>query len=182
MPSEKEYCDVTRDNPSNAHWLPWLQSQLCSRGILAQTPELPTPYAPGYEEWKQEFERQVVDEDTILVGHSSGAGFLVRWLSESDTKVKKIVLVAPWLDPERECGDLFEFSVDPALEKKTVSGIDIVYSTNDDEEMQVTLALLREYLPTAYYHEFVDYGHFCLGDMGTREFPELLEICLKGSG
>jgi predicted alpha/beta hydrolase family esterase len=139
---------------------------------------MPTPFSPRYGEWKAEFERQAVDEDTILVGHSCGAGFLVRWLSESDTVVKKLVLVAPWLDPEHEEGDLFDFAINTALEMRTKSGIDVLYSTNDDDQVQSTLDLLRKHLPTSRYHEFVDYGHFCLRDMGTREFPELLNFCL----
>lgn len=177
MPSKEGYYSQERDSQSNSHWLPWLQRELLIRDILAQTPEMPMPYSPDYEQWKREFERQIIDENTLLVGHSCGAGFLVRWLSESDRGVKKLVLVAPWLDPTRECGELFDFTIDTELEKKTKDGVDVIYSTNDGEEMQTTVDLLHEQLPGARYHEFVDYGHFCLKDMGTREFPELLTIC-----
>ncbi len=179
MPSEEEYRDYGHDSPSNAHWLPWLQRELCARGILAQTPELPASYDPNYGQWKVEFERQVVDENTILVGHSCGAGFLVRWLSESNQKVERLVLVAPWLDVERENGDLFDFLIDVELAEKTKKGVDILYSTNDGTSIQATLALLKKKLPNVRYHKFIDHGHFCLGDMGTREFPELLDICLS---
>lgn len=182
MPSREGYYSQERDAQSNSHWLPWLQHELLLRDILAQTPELPTPYAPEYEQWRQEFERQAVDGDTLLVGHSCGAGFLVRWLSESDIKVKQLVLVAPWLDPRQESGNLFNFIIDSDLEKKTRAGIDIVYSTNDGEEMQETLTILKERLPHVRYHEFIDYGHFCFKDMNTREFPELLTICLQPEG
>jgi len=178
MPSKEEYYDPSEDAPSNAHWLPWLQHELLLRNVLAQTPEMPLPFAPNYDQWKDEFERQRVDENTILVGHSCGAGFLVRWLSEADTRVKKVVLVAPWLDPEREIGRFFDFTINSEMDKKVNDGIDVVYSTNDSDDTHKSLHLLRDHLPAARYHEFVNYGHFCLGDMGTREFPELLEICI----
>lgn len=181
-PSKDGYYSPDRDAQSNSHWLPWLQHELLLRDILAQTPEMPAPYDPIYEDWKREFERQSIDEDTLLVGHSCGAGFLVRWLTESDQVVKHLVLVAPWLDPNHESGDLFDFTIDPELEKKAGLGIDIVYSTNDGEEMQQTLAFLKDHLPAARYHGFVKYGHFCLKDMNTREFPELLDICLSSEG
>ncbi len=178
MPSKEDYYSQGCDSESNSHWLPWLQHELLIRGILAQTPEMPVPYSPNYEQWKQEFERNVVDEDTILVGHSYGAGFLVRWLSESNCNVKKLALVAPWLDSARENGDLLDFKIDEELKAKTEYGIGILYSTDDGEEMQATTSPLRRCLPSARYHEFVNYGHFCLEDMGIREFPELLEVCI----
>lgn len=177
-PSKESYYSSERDSQSNSHWLPWLQRELCIRDILAQTPEMPAPYNPSYEQWRQEFERQVVDESTILVGHSCGAGFLVRWLSESRQAVKKLVLVAPWLDPTQQHGGLFDFAIDTELEAKTGAGIDILHSIDDGEEMQATVSLLRKHLPAVRYHEFTNYGHFCFRDMNTREFPELLEICL----
>lgn len=177
-PSKKSYYNSKRDSQSNSHWLPWLQQQLLVHDILAQAPEMPVPYSPDYEQWKREFERYVIDENTILIGHSCGAGFLVRWLSESDQRVKKLVLVAPWLDPSREYESLFAFKIDTELERKAKEGINILYSTNDGEEMQATVTLLRDHLPAARYHKFVNYGHFCLSDMDTREFPELLKICI----
>lgn len=178
MPSEESYRNTSFDSQSNSHWLPWLQQQLCARDILAQTPEMPRPYAPDYELWKNEFETLPLDEKTILVGHSLGGGFLLRWLTETDVKVQKLVLVAPWLDVENDYGDLLHFSLDQTLEMKTEEGIDILYSTNDDSPMQTTLSLLEDGLKLARYHEFKDYGHFCFNDLKTREFPELLSICL----
>jgi hypothetical protein len=179
MPTDKSYHDLTRDNESNGHWLPWLQQQLCARDILTQTPEMPIPYAPEYQAWKDEFERQVIDEDTILIGHSCGGGFLIRWLSEVDKIVGKIILVAPWLDIEKKYSPLFEFNLNASMADKTRKGIDLLYSTNDDKEMQTTLAFLQASDAEIRYHEFKDYGHFCLRDMKTREFPELLKLCLR---
>lgn len=179
MPSDKSYHDTTRDNESNGHWLPWLQQQLCARDILTQTPEMPLPYAPDFHIWKDEFERQVIDEDTILVGHSCGGGFLLRWLSEQERTISRLVLVAPWLDMEKEYAPLFDFELDRELLSKTKDGIDYLYSTNDDQEMQTTLDYMKKSNIDIRYHEFKDYGHFCLRDMKTREFPELLAICLS---
>ena len=96
-PSKEGYFDMTRQSQSNSHWLPWLKQQLIVNGILAQTPELPEPYDPDYKKWKAVFEQFKIDGETILVGHSRGGGFLVRWLSEHKIKVGKVALVAPSL-------------------------------------------------------------------------------------
>ena len=99
---KEEYYSDEYPSLSNSHWFPWLQKQLLIRDIPTQTPELPGAYEPVYEEWKKEFERHDITENTILVGHSCGGGFLVRWLSENNIKVDTVVLVAPWIDPENK--------------------------------------------------------------------------------
>lgn len=181
MPTEKSYHDITRDNESNGHWLPWLQQQLCARDVLTQTPEMPRPYAPDYATWKAEFERQVIDSDTTIIGHSCGGGFLIRWLCETERIVNHVVLVAPWLDIEKEYAPLFEFDLNTSFPDKSIKGVNLLYSTNDDIEMQTTLHYLRQSNLDIRYHEFKNYGHFCFKDMKTREFPELLEICLSNT-
>ncbi len=76
MPDKENYFDSKADSQSNCHWLPWLQQQLNINGILSQTPEMPEPYNPDYEKWRGVLEQFKINEDTILVGHSCGAGFI----------------------------------------------------------------------------------------------------------
>ena len=181
MMSKEKYFDVTmEDSSSNSNWLPWLQHQLCARDILAQTPEMPRPFAPDYNAWKNEFEMLMPDENTLLVGHSCGGGFLIRWLSENPQKtVEKVVLVAPWLDIEKDYVPMFGFSLQPDIAGQSKKGIDVLYSTDDGPVLQSTLEYLRQTVKDLRYHEFINYGHFRLKEMKTREFPELLQICLS---
>lgn len=176
-PGDQEYYNVKLPSASNAHWLPWLQKQLMVRDIAAQTPEIPNSWKPEYETWRKEFERYDITPDTILVGHSCGGGFILRWLSKhKDVKVGKVVLVAPWIDPEkRDTTDFFDFELDPNLQDRTAS-LTIFASDNDSASVQKSVEIIREALPNATYREFHNYGHFCLGDMKTIEFPELVEV------
>lgn len=181
MPSKKGYYDPARLSPSNDHWLPWLQHELIIRDILAQTPEMPKPYEPNYENWLKVFNQFLVDEETILIGHSCGGGFLVRWLSEHDIRVGKVILVAPWIDPLGELdkdNDFFKFEIDPKLVEKT-KGLIIFHSADDEDYIQETVKILRGKIPGNKYREFKSHGHFVFGDMKTREFPELLEEALQ---
>lgn len=75
---ESEFRDESRPASSNDHWFPWLQRQLSLKGIETQTPEMPGFYEPNYEKWKEMLENFKPDEDTVLVGHSCGGGFLVK--------------------------------------------------------------------------------------------------------
>ena len=111
--SKEEYFDSSEPSLSNAHWFPWLQKQLLVNNISCHSPEISNAHTPIYEKWKREFERFDVNENTILIGHSCGGGFLLRWLSENKIKIDKLILVAPWLDPERsKTTDFFDFEID----------------------------------------------------------------------
>ena len=171
---KSQYSDTSRPAASNDHWLPWIQRQLLLKGILAQTPEMPGFYEPNYEAWKEMLERFDLNEETMLVGHSCGGGFLVRWLSESNTKVGKVVLVAPWLDPKHVIDEnFFKFQIDENLESKT-GGAVVMYSTDDKPEILQSIEVLKAKLKGAQFQEFANKGHFVLGSMKTEAFPELL--------
>jgi predicted alpha/beta hydrolase family esterase len=176
-PSKEEYYDPNCPSASNHHWIPWLQKQLLIRDIAAYTPEIPYCFDPQYDIWLREFERYEIKEDTILVGHSCGGGFITRWLSENkNRKVGRVVLVAPWLDPaRRRTTDFFNFEIDPGLAERT-DGFGIFNSSNDEDLTQSSAFLIRDTVKHCYFREFENAGHFCLENMGTDEFPELLDL------
>ena len=179
MPSREEYFDPASPSQSNKHWLPWLQRELLLRGILAQTPELPEPYAPVYAAWRAVFEQFHITEETHLIGHSCGAGFLARWLSEHAVKTGKVALVAPFLDPDGDevDGDFFSFQLDRQLVART-AGIGLFIGMNDDPEILTSADQLLAAWPTAQRLEFPGQRHFLEGEMGTNRFPELAEWIL----
>jgi predicted alpha/beta hydrolase family esterase len=80
-PDKDEYYDPKYPTNSNNHWFPWLSKQLQINDIFAVAIEPPMPWQPRYEIWKKEFEKFDITPQTVLVGHSCGGGFLVRWLS-----------------------------------------------------------------------------------------------------
>jgi predicted alpha/beta hydrolase family esterase len=178
---KEEYYSDKHPSASNAHWFPWLQKQLLINDISAVTPEIPHGYMPDYAVWKREFERFDITDETILVGHSCGGGFLVRWLSENkEVNVGKVVLVAPWLDPNKTKGadnDFFDFEMDQDLVSRT-EGLVIFNSDDDEPAIHTSIKQIMETIPNIKLFEFHSYGHFCLGDMGTDAFPELLKEIL----
>lgn len=181
MPTKKEYFNAKNPAQSNKHWLPWIQRQLILKGILAQTPEFPDPYEPVYKNWKKMFERFDIDKETVLIGHSLGAGFIVRWLSENKVKVGKVVLVAPWIDPKHTLKTGFlNFKIDSNLAKKT-RGIRIIVSKDDYSEVVQSVKQLGNTLKgdNVKFDWFKNRGHFTMKDMKTEKFPELLKAVFK---
>src|SRR3989344_146874 len=92
------HCIIIHGCPSNAeekveNWIPWLKKELFSKKIITETPLMPRAWEPNYETFKKEFEKNKVTENTILIGHSCGCAFLVRWLGETKQRINKLILV-----------------------------------------------------------------------------------------
>lgn len=186
-------CIVVHGCPSNAeramdpvsrtydkHWMPWLKRELMSRGIRTEMPLMPEPWEPDYGKFKREFEKYDVTEHTVLVGHSCGSAFLVRWLGETKRSAAKLILVAPWKipipgDPVRE--GFYGYSIDETIASRVPK---IVIFTADDEELdgKRSAAMFSQALGGDVV-ELKSRGHYTFGDMGTEAFPELLEVVLR---
>ena len=175
-----EYYSADHPSPSNHHWIPWLQKQLLIKGYNCQTPDMPTPYKPVYEEWLSIFETLPVDEHATLIAHSCGCGFFLKWLNKSGARIDKLVLVAPYLDPERYLGNFLQCRLKPDLMDR-VGEIHVFYS--EDEPVggvKETVDIIMEGYPSARLHLFQDKRHFCLDQMGqSGAFPELLSAVLS---
>ncbi|KKU88223.1 hypothetical protein A3A64_04945 [Candidatus Gottesmanbacteria bacterium RIFCSPLOWO2_01_FULL_48_11] len=180
-PSKEEYYDPEMPSMSNAHWIPWLQGQLLKHDIDTATPEVPHSFDRNWKVWNGEVERFEMGPETILVGHSTGAGFFVKYLSiHKELRVNKVILVAPWLDPDREHTKNFfdDFEIDAEMVSRT-SGITIFSSDNDQTSVLKTVRILRERVHNIGYKEFPNYGHFCIEDMKITKFPELLSAIVE---
>lgn len=179
---EEELYDASVPTASNSHWFPWLSKQLMVKDILAVAVEMPNSPYPKYDQWKKEFDRYDITDETILVGHSTGGGFIVRWLSEHpDIRVGNVVLVAPWMGYDFGLPfdkSYFEFDIDRKLASRTSSTV-ILSSTNDHDAIKDSVKLLVEKIDNVEVIEMKDKGHFTEGDMGTVEFPELRDLCLR---
>lgn len=137
---------------------------------------MPQPWFPDYEAFKKVFEKYPVTENTILIGHSCGSAFLVRWLGESKRKIHKLILVAPWKVTKHS--DIYRkrfygYKVDEAI-KSHVDKIIMFTADNEDKIGKNALKIFHSSLGGKII-ELKRMGHFCLEDMGTEEFPELLK-------
>ena len=172
---ENEYFDMDFPSPSNAHWLPWLQQKFCRAGILCQCLEMPKPYKPVYEEWKQTFEQLNVQDLAFVVGHSAGCGFILKWLHQNPAiKFEKLILVAPWLDPTKRMGEFVQFELKPEG-LKNVGEIHLFHSEDDMEAVKITQERLIAMYPKIIQHNYKNMGHFCLSDIGPT-FEDLWDV------
>ncbi|MCL2748621.1 MAG: alpha/beta hydrolase [Alphaproteobacteria bacterium] len=176
--NRKDYTGLS-ESPSNLGWYPIVQWELTKRGILTQTPEMPNPYLPdmNYDEWVAMISRCEINEDTLLIGHSCGAGFWLKYLSlNPQIKVGQLILVAPWIDIEREHPTFFtNWEFDKNLPSRC-GQIDLFVSSDDMNIVLTSVEKIKEvYGDKIKYHEFDDKEHFSWGCIG-RDFPELLTV------
>lgn len=162
------------------NFLPWLQQKYLLHGVCCQNPAFPNSWVPdrSYNDDVNVFSRLEIDEDTRLVGHSCGAGFLLKYLSQHpDIKVRHLVLVAPFLDPTGLLKNYYsDLQLDPDLPKR-IGRIDLFYSTNDLQVIQTSVKKIIETYPNINIHNCGEMGHFRETEIGTKEFPRLWEIC-----
>ena len=178
-PDKNEHYNPKLPSNSEDHWFSWLKRQLILKDVHAVSIEPPFPFRPRYNDWKKEFERFEITPESILVGHSCGGGFLVRWLSENkDKKVGKVALVAPWINPDNnpisDTADFFDFEIDTDFPSRT-KGVVIFLSSDDDSSVVKTVDILKSKVKGLELREYTDKGHFTFEDTGSREFPELLK-------
>ena len=150
----QEYFEMDFPSPSNAHWLPWLQQKLLRKGLLSQCLEMPAPYKPAYDEWKRTFEQLDRSDLSVVVGHSAGCGFFLKWLHQNPKiSLDKLVLVAPWLDPQKREAPFLEFELDKsALDK--VKEVHLFFSEDDDDTIRVSTEQIIKSYPDIRVHNY----------------------------
>lgn len=181
-PSNAEKAMNEKTRTYDKHWIPWLKKQLEKRDIKVLTPLMPTPWEPKYEKWKEIFDRLPLDRNSILIGHSCGGAFLVRWLDETKKKIKKLILVSPGKsgkESKKSRSNLYGNKIYKNIQNHVKEKI-VIFTAEDDMKYHINNAYEYEKeLPAKVIHLGNGFGHFTLEDMKTEEFPELLEEVLK---
>jgi tRNA A37 threonylcarbamoyltransferase TsaD/predicted alpha/beta hydrolase family esterase len=159
------------------NWIPWIKSQLDEKGVSVFAPLMPENWKPSYKKWKKEFEKIDVNKDSVLVGHSAGGGFLVRWLGETGKKIKKLILVAPAiahsLGEGWEVEEFYKFSINKNI-KKNVGEVVLLESSNDSDGLRRSGEIFSKELRVKQII-LDNRGHFTnRGNGENMKFPELI--------
>lgn len=84
---------------SSGNWLPWLKEELEKREFKVWVPDLPNSDRPDVDRWKDYIFSNHdwnFNEESIIVGHSAGAAFILCLLQNLplNIKINKAILVA----------------------------------------------------------------------------------------
>jgi predicted alpha/beta hydrolase family esterase len=142
-------------------------------------PAMPNKWDARFEEWKMVFEKLLphLRDDLILIGHSMGGAFIVKYLAENafPRRVKATYLVAaPYRDnpPEYE---LLSFSPPKNLIRfNAQAGLITIYQGEDDPVVpRADAEKYKKLLPESDLQFLAYRGHF-----GQEHFPELTRSIL----
>ncbi len=139
-------------------------------------PRMPNKLNAKYLEWKIWFEKFLphLNREVILLGHSLGGIFLVKYLSENilPKKISGLFLVAAPFDEKDSEYPLGSFKLKLNLSKisKQVRKIFIYQSKDDPVVPFADFGKYRKALPSAVFKMFENRRHF-----NQENFPELLK-------
>ena len=161
-------------------WYPWITKQLEKLGMKIIAKNMPDSDLARKEYWLPFIEEQLGgDEDSILIGHSSGTVAALRFAEIH--KLQGIILVSSC---HTDLGDEHEkashYFNEPWLWdkiKQNVKWIIQFHSLNDPHVPIDEARYIAKKLDTEY-HEHPNQGHFS-SDIGKNEFPELLDALKK---
>lgn len=83
------------------NWFSWLYNELTNEGKNVLVPQFPIGDGiQNYENWAKVLDayKDLVDENTIFIGHSLAPAFITDYLILNNLKSKKVVFVAPFYD------------------------------------------------------------------------------------
>ncbi len=144
-------------------------------GFEVVAPRMPNPTNAKYLEWKIWFKKLIphIKNGVVFVGHSLGAVFLAKYLSENKfpKKIRGTFLVSASHDDRDQDYSLADFVLPKNLKllEKQGGEIFLYHSVNDPEVPFADFEKYRKVLPRARVRVFKNRGHF------TQEtFPEIV--------
>lgn len=155
------------------HWLPWLERQIMALGVDVINHTFPDNVKARASVWLPHLESLDADEETILVGHSSGAVAAMRY-AETHQLLGSVLVSVCHTDLGDACEAASGYYRDPwqwCRIRENQQWVGIFHSTDDPlipiAEARHVAAQLK-----GSYFEFSDRGHF----NRSHEFSEALDF------
>lgn len=161
---------------ANDHWFPWLKTQLQKLGVKVIAKTFPDNQLARLKYWLPFIEKLGTDENTILVGHSSGGVAAMRY-GQSHKIMGSALVSVNYTDLGDENEKASGYYDKPWVWEKIKGNQKwiVQFASKDDPYIPISQARhIHKKLNTEYY-EFVNRGHFGDPDHETLTFNELFE-------
>ncbi len=161
------------------NWFPWLKSELKDACVFV--PHFPTPDGQNLNAWLEIASsalKKSSPENTVLIGHSTGALLVLRMAEKTKVPYKAVIAVCPFARPLGlpEFDPLNDSFIKPAFDWKAVErGAKKIVCFAGDNDPYVPLGFSKE-IASAVNAEFivVPQGGHLNAKAGKIQFPELL--------
>ena len=172
----------TQGSP-NGNWFQWLKKELEAKGFMVWLPQLPNTKKPSLREWEAFVRSEcpfTINENTLIVGHSSGAITALVVAQDNMEKIGAVVDVSVFYDNslQWEANDrLFD---DVQFDWDAIrQGVEKLLFIHSDNDPYVPLNQ-AQYVANNCQAELMiipGQGHFNLENSDKyQQFPQLLEI------
>jgi pimeloyl-ACP methyl ester carboxylesterase len=154
-------------------WLPWVARELAALGLEVVNRTFPDNVKARARYWLPFLEELGAGEDTILIGHSSGAVAAMRYAETHRLRGSVLVGVChtDLGDPGERASGYYgaPWQWDRIRANQQWVG---VFNSADDPHIPVAEPRFVAARLDCHYVEFADRGHF----VDTRRFPEVVEF------
>ncbi|MBI2601228.1 alpha/beta hydrolase [Candidatus Daviesbacteria bacterium] len=157
-------------------WFPYLKRKLEKLNLQVISQNFPDPIKARAKYWLPFLKKLEADENTILIGHSSGAVAALRY-AEKHQILGSILVSACYTDLGLKSEKISGY-YDKVWNWKKIKHNQkwiVQFHSADDPFIPIEEArYIHEKLTTQYY-EFKDQGHFGYPRV-KREFPEIIDV------
>lgn len=166
------------------NWIPWLFQKLTDLNFNVLVPQFLTPEGQDFENWSRILDSylEFIDENTIIVAHSIGAVFALKYFNSRQKQFKNLISVSGFREAQL-IQEYDELNKTFFVEKEKCNLRDLI--------SEKTISFLSEndpYLDLKILHEFANLlnakiisvpkgGHFNL-DSGYDKFKQLFDAVI----
>lgn len=169
------------------NWFPWFKKKTDSENTVCVIPQFPIEIEKqNYNEWKKMLdiykEYEMINDETILIGHSTGSACAIKYILEQKIKVNKLILISGFNNFFAPDPDDLHNKVNPTFYvpdellgdvKNYVNEIICIYGDNDPYIPQVVLHKLV--LKLEAKEIIIPGGGHLNSEAGYDHFEELLD-------
>lgn len=166
----------------DGNWFQWLKDELESGGMRVWLPALPHAEQPSLQTWAEFVHNKCpfeINEDTLIVGHSSGAILALILAQQNDKPIGQIVCVSVFHDNSLQWepnSRLFDVGFDWGAIRANTAKLLIVHSDNDPYAPLDQAKLVADRCQSELA-VVPGQGHFNLEQSNAyKQFPELLDM------
>lgn len=164
------------------NWFPWLAEQLRAHGHRVFVIKLPTPENQSVYKWHAALVSQAppMGRNTIFIGHSCGATFMLHVLEALAEPVAQSIFVSGFIDKlgneffDRLNETFVNHDFDWKTIKKNAGKITLFYGDNDPYVPHTAARRLSDKLETPL--TIIKDGGHLNAESGYTEFPTILEL------
>lgn len=166
----------------DSNWFKWLKDELEAKGLQVWLPTLPHAERPSLKEWVTYVQDNCpfeINEETLVVGHSSGAILALVLAQQNDKSIGAIISVSVFHDNSLKWepnNRLFDVDFDWNHIQSNAKQLLFVHSDNDPYVPLDQAQYVADNCKTQLIM-IPSQGHFNLEQSPDyKEFPELLKI------